>query len=107
MKTVLEIVNFIRKHSKTHRQFRNVIEKLELQNKLSDVSLYCIVRWLSTSNVLGRFVELLDPIIACLKESKKCFPQLKYDDWIQDLMFFTDIMQHLNTVSLTLQACFR
>ena len=87
MKTVLEIVNFIRKHSKTHRHIRNFIEKLELENKPSDVSFYCIVRWLSTSNVLCRFVELLDPITAFLKESKKCFPQLKYDDWIQDLMY--------------------
>ena len=50
MKTVLEIVNFIHKHSKTHRQFRNFIEELELEDKPNDVSFYCIVRWLSTSN---------------------------------------------------------
>ena len=49
-KAVLEIVNFIRKHSKTHRQFRNFIEELKLENKPSDVSFYCIVRWLSTSS---------------------------------------------------------
>ena len=103
MKTVLEIVNFTRKHSKTHQQFRNFIEKLELEDKPSDVSIYCIVRWLSTSNVLRRFVKLLDPIIAFLKEIKKPYPQLENDHWIQDLMFFTDIMQHLNTLNLVFQ----
>ena len=58
---------------------------------------------LSTSNVLRRFVELLDPIIDYLEEIKKPYPQLENDDWIQDLMFFTDIMQHLNTLYLALQ----
>ena len=53
--------------------------------------------------LLCRFVELLDPIIAFLKEIKKPYPQLENDDWIQDLMFFTDIMQHLNTLNLALQ----
>ena len=103
MKTVLEIVNFIRKHSKTHRQFRNFIKKLELKDKPSNVSFYCIVRWLSTSNVLRRFVQFLDPIIAFLKEIEKPYPQLENDDWIQDLIFFTDIMQHLNTLNLAFQ----
>ena len=73
------------------------------EDKPSDVLFYCIVRWLSTSNVLRRVVELLDPIIAFLKEIKKPFPQLENDDWIQDLIFFTDIMQHLNTLNLALQ----
>ena len=53
--------------------------------------------------LLCRFVQLLDPIIAFLKEIKKPYPQLENDDWIQDLMFFTDIMQHLNTLNLALQ----
>ena len=53
--------------------------------------------------LLCRFVELLDPIISFLKEIKKPYPQLENDDWIQDLMFFTDIMQHLNTLNLALQ----
>ena len=101
MKTALEIVNFICKHS--NRQFRNFIEELKLEDKPSDVLFYCIVRWLSTSNILHRFVELLDPIIAFLKEIKKPYPQLENDDWTQDLMFFTDIMQHLNTLNLVLQ----
>ncbi|XP_036358318.1 SCAN domain-containing protein 3-like [Octopus sinensis] len=62
MKFVIEIVNFIRLNGKTHRQFRNFIEELELEDKLSDVSFYCIVRWLSTSNVLSRIVNIFPDI---------------------------------------------
>ena len=69
----------------------------------SDVSLYCVVRWLSTSNVLSRFVDLLKPIILFLDEKRKCYPQLKNNAWIQDLMFLADIMKQLQILSLALQ----
>ena len=36
MKTVLEIVNFIRVNGKNHRQFRNFVEELELEDAPSD-----------------------------------------------------------------------
>ena len=72
VKTVLEIVNFIRVNGKNHRQFRNFVEELELEDVPSNVSLYCVVRWQSTSNVLSRFVDLLKPINLFLDEKRKC-----------------------------------
>ena len=51
IKTVLDIVNFILVNGKNHRQFLNFVEELELEDAPSDVSLYCVVRWQSTSNV--------------------------------------------------------
>ncbi|XP_078397295.1 scavenger receptor cysteine-rich domain-containing protein DMBT1-like [Cetorhinus maximus] len=77
MKIILEIVNFIRSNGKTHREFRNFNEELDLEDKPDDASFYYIVRWLSTSNVLNRFVELLEPIIAFLEEKKRSYPQLE------------------------------
>ena len=59
IKTVLQIVNFIRVNGKNHRHIRNFVEELELEDAPSDVSFYCVVRWLSTRNVLSRFVDLL------------------------------------------------
>ena len=97
------MVNFIRINGKNHRQFRNFVENLELEDAPSDVSLYCAVRWLSTSNVLKRFVDLLNPINLFLDERRKCYPQLKNNAWLQDLMFFTDIMKHLQILNLALQ----
>ena len=77
IKTVLEIVNFIRVNGKNHRQFRKFVEELELEDAQSDISLYCVVRWLSTSNVLSRFVNLLKPVNLFVNEKRKCYPQLK------------------------------
>lgn len=103
MTTVLQIINFIRSSAKNHRQFRNFIDELNLDDKPDDVSYHCVVRWLSTSNVLTRFVDLLEPIAAFLTEKDKSYPQLTDDDWLEDLMFLTDIMQHLQTLNLSLQ----
>ena len=63
IKTVIEIVNFIRVNAKNHRQFRNFVEDLELEDAPSDDSLYCVVTWLSTSNLISRFVDLLTEIV--------------------------------------------
>ena len=101
--TVIEIVNFIRTNGKTHREFRNFVEDLELEDAPSDVSFYCVVRWLSTSNLLSRFVDLLNPIKEFLRKKTKSYPQLESQDWLQDLMFFTDVMMHLQNLNLTLQ----
>ena len=49
-------------NGKNHRQFCNFVEELELEDAPSEVSLYCVVRWLSPSNVMSRFVDLLKPI---------------------------------------------
>lgn len=61
------------------------------------------MRWLPTSNVLNRFVELLEAIIAFLEEKVSFSPRLEDDGWMQDLMFFTDVMQHLQPLNLALQ----
>nr|XP_032638806.1 EPM2A-interacting protein 1-like [Chelonoidis abingdonii] len=83
-----------------NQEFKNFIEELALEDKPIHVSFYCIVRWLSTSNVLNRFMELLEPVSAFLEE--KSYSQLKDAQWMQDLMFFIDIMQHLQTLDLAL-----
>ena len=104
LKTVLEIANFIRPNGKNHRQFRNFAEKLELEDAPCNDSLYCVVNWLSTSNVLSRFVDFLKPINLFLEERRKCYPQLKNNAWIQDdLMFLIDIIKHLQILNLALE----
>lgn len=79
-KIVLQIVNLIRTNAKTHRQFKNFLEELRVNDKTdespSDLSLWCVVRWLSTYNVLSRFVELLNPIITFTKEKGKKIPRI-------------------------------
>lgn len=100
---VLKIVNYIRTNAKNHRQFRNFIEDCNLTEPITDMSLYCIVRWLSTYDVLYKFVALLEPISEFLETKKQSYPQLKDSDWILDLMFLCDIMEHLKLLNVALQ----
>ena len=76
IKTALEIVNFKRKNRKNHRQFRNFVEELKLEDAPSNVSLYCIGRWLSTSNASSIFVNMLKPINLFLDKKRKCYLRL-------------------------------
>ncbi|XP_067124137.1 general transcription factor II-I repeat domain-containing protein 2A-like [Centruroides vittatus] len=103
MKTVLHIVNYIRTNAKNHRQFKNFLEELKDEELPNDINFFCIVRWLSSYNVLNRFVDLFDPITAFLKEKEITYSELDYDEWLQDLMFLTDVMEHLQTLNLKLQ----
>ncbi|XP_067144229.1 general transcription factor II-I repeat domain-containing protein 2-like [Centruroides vittatus] len=103
MKTVLHIVNYIRTNAKNHRQFKNFLEELKDEELPNDINFFCIVRWLSSYNVLNRFVDLFDPITAFLKEKEITYSELDDDEWLQDLMFLTDVMEHLQTLNLKLQ----
>uniref|UniRef100_A0A1B6MPL2 Uncharacterized protein n=1 Tax=Graphocephala atropunctata TaxID=36148 RepID=A0A1B6MPL2_9HEMI len=58
MQVVLTIVNYIRSSAKTHRQFKSFLEGLDNDELPDDVSWYCLVRWLSVSNVLDRFFSI-------------------------------------------------
>ena len=88
MKIILEIVNFIRSSPKIHRQFRNFVDELDEDSLPNNVNYYSIVRWLSTNNVLKRFVDLFEPICTFLEEKGKIYEQLGDIGCKQDLMFF-------------------
>src|SRR6201990_1037565 len=103
MKTVLHIVNYILTNAKNHRQFKNFLQELKNEELPNDINFFCIVRWLSSYNVLNRFVDLFDPITAFLKEKEITYSELDDDEWLQDLMFLTDVMEHLQTLNLQLQ----
>ena len=100
---MLEIVNYIQSNAKNHRQFKNSINELDLADKPNDLSFYCVVRWLSSSDVFYRFIELLEPIKSFLIEKKKTFEILDNMNFLQDLLFLTDVMQHLQSLNLSLQ----
>ncbi|XP_065650943.1 protein FAM200B-like [Hydra vulgaris] len=85
------------------KQFKNFINELDLADKPNDLSFYCAVRWLSSTEALFKFVELLEPIKGFLIERKKTFEILDDINFLQDLMFLTDIMQHLQSLNLSLQ----
>ena len=102
MKTVMEIVNYIRTHALHHRQFKNLIAELD-QGLPGDLPLHCTVRWLSKSQVLSCFFQLLDAVKLFMKENNKNYPELLDLKWIMDLAFLVDMLCNLSRLNLNLQ----
>ena len=101
MKTVMEIVNYIRTHALNHRQFKNLIAELD-QGFPGDLPLHCPIRRLSKSQVLSRFFQLLDVVKLFMEEKNKNYPELLDLEWIMDLAILVDMLYHLNRLNLNL-----
>ena len=71
MKSVSVIVHFIRSSAKTHFQFTNIVEEIDVDIIPNDVNYCCICRWPLPSNVHKRFVDLFERICAFLGEKWK------------------------------------
>ena len=61
MKTLMEIVKYIRPYALNHRQFKNLIAELD-QGFPGDLPLHCTIRRLSKSQVLSCFFQLLGAV---------------------------------------------
>ena len=46
---------------------------------------------------------MFDPITAFLKEKEITYSELDDDEWLQDLMFLSDVMENFQTLNLQLQ----
>ncbi|XP_045779766.1 general transcription factor II-I repeat domain-containing protein 2-like [Maniola jurtina] len=101
MKTVINIINFIRARELNHRKFKELLG--ELQANYGDVLLHTAVRWLSKGKVLERFFNLKFEIILFLQQSGKEYPQLQNDEWWVLMAFLTDITLKFNNLNLELQ----
>lgn len=98
-----QIINKIRGSDLRHRQFKLLTEALD--TKFNDINYFRDVRWLSCSEVLNRFCELLDPIQQFLEEQGMLsqFNEITTFEWKQQLYFLADITKHLNELNLKLQ----
>ena len=101
MSIVVDIVCFIRAKALNHRQFKNLLEELESSN--TDVFLHTEVRWLSRSQVLLRFCDLLPEIRMFLASKSKIYEELSNPAWLLNLAFLTDISKQLNLLNEQLQ----
>ena len=75
MKTVMQIVNYICTHALNHWQFKNPIAELD-QGFPGDLPLHCTTKWLSKSQVLSCFFQLLDAMKLFMEEKNKNYPEL-------------------------------
>jgi len=101
MKTVINIINFIRSRELNHRKFKSLLE--EINSNYSDVILHTSVRWLSRGKAMHRFYSLRQEIILFLQQNNKVFSELENDDWWCLLAFVSDITEKLNELNRGLQ----
>lgn len=101
MKTVINIVNFIRARELNHRKFKSLLE--ELGSEYGDVLLHTGVRWLSRTKVLERFYALRHEIILFLQQNNKVYSELERDSWWCLLAFLCDITEKLGELNRRLQ----
>jgi hypothetical protein len=45
----------------------------------------------------------MEPVKQFVKEKGKSFPQLEDTQWLLDMAFFTDVVQHLQSLNVSLQ----
>ena len=102
IKIVMEIINYIRTHALHHRQLKNLIAELN-PGLPGDLPQHCTVRWLSKSQVLSRFFELLDAVKLFMKKKIKKYSELSDLEWIMDPAFLVDMLCHLSRLNLNLQ----
>ncbi|GFU69485.1 general transcription factor II-I repeat domain-containing protein 2 [Trichonephila clavipes] len=94
-------------NAKYHRQFKHLLEELKDDELPNDMNFFCIARWLSSNNVLNRDVDLSDSITGFRKEKEVICSELDDGEWLQDLMFLTDVMEYLQTPNLHLQGKYK
>ena len=99
----MEIVDYIRTLALNHRQFKNLIAEQD-QRLPGDLPLHCTVRWLSKSQKLSRFFQLLDAVKLFMVEKNQNYSEVSDLKWITDLAFLVDMLCHLNRLNLNLQA---
>ena len=86
---VVKMVNLIRSHGLSHRQFRDMLKDTDTESK--DLPYYTAVRWLSYEKVLSRVFKLRKEIVEFLESKGKLQPLLSDEEWVWKLAFATDI----------------
>ena len=98
MEIAFKIVNSIRGSSLKRRFF-----KLQLEEDQPELLLHTDVRWLSRSEFLQRFRDLLLEIIDFLGEEDSYYQTLNDQNCLNDMSFLTDFTLLLSKLNLELQ----
>ncbi|XP_072377981.1 general transcription factor II-I repeat domain-containing protein 2-like [Diabrotica undecimpunctata] len=101
VKVVVKLVNQVRAHALQRRQFRTLIAEINLE--YGELLLHTEIRWLSKGKIPSHFYELLQALIAFLKELRENYSTLEEPAWLRDFGFLTDVTEKLNELNLKLQ----
>lgn len=99
---VTRLVKSLRKSPLKYRRLRKFLEELDADHV--DIPYHCAVRWLSIGEVCSRVYELKDHIGQFLAEFEiDSFPEWNQKEFVDDLEFTVDILNHLNLLNKLLQ----
>ena len=101
MKDVVQHVDYIRARGLNHQKFIAFLEYLDCD--YPDVVYFSAMRCLSRAVTLKRFWNLRQEIKLFMESKYQNVAILSDENWLNDLAFLTDIIQHLSELSLKLQ----
>ncbi|XP_017891841.1 general transcription factor II-I repeat domain-containing protein 2-like [Ceratina calcarata] len=101
MTVVVQTINYIRNHGLKRVQFKTFLQ--ELDSEYGELPYFTEVRWLSRGKALDRFFKLRDEIKNFMQTAGKPIPQLEDNNWLENLAFLSDLIDHLNILNVRLQ----
>ncbi|XP_076296945.1 general transcription factor II-I repeat domain-containing protein 2-like [Lasioglossum baleicum] len=101
MSVVVQAINFIRAHGFKCWQFRSFLEVLEVE--YGQLPYHIDVGSIGRTNILEKFYNLRVDIHFLMDAAGYVVPELQDGDWIADLSFMCDILQHVGILNESLQ----
>ncbi|XP_078041913.1 general transcription factor II-I repeat domain-containing protein 2-like isoform X1 [Augochlora pura] len=98
---VVQAINFIRAHGFKCWQFRSFLEVLE--QEYGQLPYYIDAETIGRANILEKFYNLRTDIHYLMGVAGYVVPELQDGDWIADLSFMCDMLQHLSILNESLQ----
>ena len=101
MTNAVQCVNYIRAQGLFHRQLKRFLEYLHCD--YLDAVYFSAVRWLIRAATLKRFGNLQQEIRLFMESKHQNVAFLSDENWLNDLVFLTDIAQHLSELNMKVQ----
>ncbi|XP_012136549.2 general transcription factor II-I repeat domain-containing protein 2A-like isoform X2 [Megachile rotundata] len=106
MSTIVSIVYYIRNHEIKLQEFHTLVEELDSDyesSKVTELPNYIETEWLNRGTILEKFYNIHEIIRDFMELTGHPVPELKDTQWLIDLAFLTDLVQHMNRLNLLLQ----
>ncbi|XP_043265181.1 general transcription factor II-I repeat domain-containing protein 2-like [Colletes gigas] len=98
---IVTTMNYIRSYGATRSEFKTLLEELDVE--FGELPYPMEMHWFSRGKMLNKFFEQREEIRKFIDMAGQSVPELQDEQWISDLAFLSDIIDHLNVLHLALQ----
>ncbi|XP_076289655.1 general transcription factor II-I repeat domain-containing protein 2-like [Lasioglossum baleicum] len=102
MSDIARVINFVRRCELKQTQLRRFLQ--ELDSDYGELPNHTDIRWLSRGKALDGFFNLREEIRKFMDSAGSPVPELADPNWVKDLAFLSDLVDHLNIFNAKLQA---